>query len=58
MRMSESVRSFRESVEDVYKIPKGSFIVSKISDNQFSCLLNAGATLEDVSKEDGLTLLY
>ena len=55
---NDNFKAFREGVEDLYGVEKGSYLVSLVYNNQFASLWSCGSKVEDMVADQGVLLLY
>ena len=55
---NDNFKAFREGIDDMYGIDKGSYIISLVYNNQFTSLWNCGSKVEDNQNDQGVMLLY
>jgi hypothetical protein len=58
VRSSDTMTFFREEFETIYKVPKGSFIITKVQDNEFVRWFGSNQPLGNLLDNEGVTVLY
>jgi hypothetical protein len=58
MRGSETIGDLRKIVETRYSANQASFLVTKVSENEFTRVFNTKDSIEELERAKGLILIY
>jgi Ubiquitin carboxyl-terminal hydrolase len=58
LRTTDSLTSFREDFESIFKVDKGNYIITKVQENEFVRWFGANQSIGNLIEENGVTVLY
>ena len=58
IRMTDSLLTFREEIEELFKVERGSYLITSVSNNEFTRIHSCKNSIDAVKADEGSVLLY
>lgn len=58
LRPTDYISSVHDEIHSAFKVPQGSYIITKVQDNEFKRWFGANQTVESLFGQEGVTVMY